>query len=406
MIRRAANETSVREKPTPPVASHSTPAGVPHARPRRILYFNSWSSAHGGSTTSLLDIVATLDRKKFDPLVMCPETGDLTTRLGEIRVPYIVRRSSRFNRDEIWRFLPEIPALARWLRAERIALVHGNTGAARRSLIMAARLAGIPYVQHVRNPVKNADRNLALRLSARIVANSDNTASSLASHPRFSRKTVTIYNAVDLTLYDASDERRSELGAVGRPLIGFVGHLVPNKGTRTVIDAMPHILARFPQALLAIVGCAPDGEESYEAECRARVAELGLDNHVRFTGYRRDVPALMRSFDVFVLPTRTETFGKVVIEAMAAGRPVVVSAVGGIPEIVSNPGLGTLISPDNPLAAAEGILKYLADPALAERVGQAGRGHVREHFSLDRMIERLQGLYDAVLAEAARGREQ
>jgi glycosyltransferase involved in cell wall biosynthesis len=122
---------------------------------------------------------------------------------------------------------------------------------------------------------------------------------------------------------------------------------------------------------------------------------------VRFLGYRRDVPALMRSFDVFVLPTRTETFGKVVIEAMAAGCPVVVSDVGGIPEIVSGPELGTLMPPDDPRATADGILTYLADPQLASRVGKTGRAHVREHFSLDRMVERLQALYDAVLADHA-----
>jgi glycosyltransferase involved in cell wall biosynthesis len=267
--------------------------------------------------------------------------------------------------------------------------------------VVAARLSGVPYVQHVRNPVKNADRNFAFRLAARIVANSHHTASSLLQDPRFASKTVTVYNAVDLSRYDARDNRREELTAEGRPVIGFVGHIVPNKGTMTVIDAMPQVLARIPDALLVIVGCAPEGEEEYERQCRARVAQLGLERHVRFTGYRRDVPALMRSFDVFVLPTRVETFGKVVIEAMAAGCPVVVSAVGGVPEVVSSPDLGTLMPPDDSAATAAGILDFLSDPARARRVGENGRMHVRAHFGLDGMVDTLQELYESVLRQSA-----
>lgn len=380
-----------------PVLSTASPPVRNAGAPRRILYFNSWSSAHGGSSTSLIDIVSRLDRSKFDPLVLCTDRGELTERLDEIRVPFVVRSSSRFSREEIWRFVPEVPSFVRWLRRERVALIHGNTGASRRSLVIAARLAAVPYLQHVRNPVKNADRNFAFRVAARIIANSQHTAASLLTHPRFASKTLTVYNAVDLSRYQASDNRRHEFGGGDRPLIGFVGHIVPNKGTMTVIEAMPAVLQSFPKAMLAIVGCAPDGEEAYEVECRNRVRELGLQDHVRFTGYRRDVPALMRSFDVFVLPTRTETFGKVVVEAMAAGCPVVVSAVGGIPEIVSSADLGTLMPADDPRATADGILKYLSNPELAARVGRNGRDHVWQNFSLDSMVRQLETIYDSVV---------
>jgi glycosyltransferase involved in cell wall biosynthesis len=364
---------------------------------RRVLYFNGWSSAHGGSSTSLIDIVSRLDPERFEPLVMCPDSGDLTDRLRVLGVRCVVRRSSRFSREEILQFVPEVPVLARWLRREGIALVHGNTGASRRSLVVACRLAGIPYLQHVRNPVKNARRSFAFRLASRIVANSHHTASALLADPLFAGKTVTIHNAVDLARYAATDDRRAELGGDAGPLIGFVGHLVPNKGTMTVIEAMPAVLESCPSARLIVVGCAPEGEEEYEAECRRRVDELGIGAQVLFTGYRRDVPALMRSFDVFVLPTRTETFGKVVIEAMAAGCPVVVSDVGGIPEIVSTPELGTLMPPDDAAAAAAGILRYLREPGLAARVGHAGQAHVREQFGLTGMVGRLQDLYEHVL---------
>jgi glycosyltransferase involved in cell wall biosynthesis len=106
----------------------------------------------------------------------------------------------------------------------------------------------------------------------------------------------------------------------------------------------------------------------------------------------------MRSFDVFAFPTRAEPFGKAVIEAMAAGCPVVASRVGGVPEIVSDPSLGTLIPPDDPQMLAEAILGYLCDAEGARRTGAAGCRHVMEEFGLERMVQRLQDLYDTVLS--------
>jgi glycosyltransferase involved in cell wall biosynthesis len=118
---------------------------------------------------------------------------------------------------------------------------------------------------------------------------------------------------------------------------------------------------------------------------------------VRFLGYRRDVPALMRTFDVFALPTRSEPFGKVVIEAMAAGCPVVASEVGGIPEIVTNPDLGKLIAPDDPAALAAAILDYLVNADRRRLIAQAGSVSVRDRFGMTAMLQRLQGIYDEVL---------
>ena len=172
---------------------------------------------------------------------------------------------------------------------------------------------------------------------------------------------------------------------------------MPRKGLDTLFRAMPKILRSQSGALLVIVGCAPPGEPEYEAECRRLAAELGIEQHVHFTGYRRDVPAWMRTFTVFALPTRSEPFGKVVIEAMAAGCPVVVSAVGGIPEIVREPSLGTLIPPDDPERLADEVLNYLTDRDMARRVGENAAQQVRERFSMRTMIGQLERLYESLI---------
>jgi glycosyltransferase involved in cell wall biosynthesis len=160
---------------------------------------------------------------------------------------------------------------------------------------------------------------------------------------------------------------------------------------------MYQVVREVPDALLVIVGCAPPDETEYETECRRLVRELGLDASVHFTGYRRDVPAWMHTFDTFALPTRAEPFGKVVIEAMAASKPVVASNVGGIPEIVHSPELGALIEPDDEHALARQLSRYLTDSALRERVGRLARESVYSRFSLEAMVGRLEHLYDTVL---------
>ena len=334
--------------------------------------------------------------------MVCPDEGELPERLRDMRIPVVIQKLSRWNRDEAWRFLTEVPRHATLLRRADVSLVHGNTSASRRSLLQAVQWLCVPYIQHVRNIVKEPRCQPGFRLAKRIVANSDSAARILRDDPLFSHKTITIHNGVDLSRYETTTDRREFLGAAGRPIIGFVGQIVPRKGVTTLIRAMPMVLASQPQALAVIVGCAPPDETEYESECRALVRELGVDASVRFVGYQRDVPSWMRTFDVFALPTRAEPFGKVVIEAMAAERPVVVSDVGGIPEIVSEPRLGTLIAPDDPAMLADGILRYLYDRDLARRVSRAGAHHVRGRFGVAAMVARLQALYDDVLGTVPR----
>lgn len=368
-------------------------------QPRTLLFVSSWSTAHGGSSTSLLDVVTNLDPDRYRPVVMCPVEGELPERLREARIPTVIRGIHRPTREELHRFLVEVPAHWRWLRSNDVALVHGNTSASRRSIVQAAVSAGVPYVQHVRNVVRNPQSNYGYAVAERIICNSDSSAAVFREDASFRGKTVTVYNAVDLSRYtDEHDTRRDELEVpASRPIVGFVGQLVPRKGVTTLIAAMADVVARIPDALCVIVGCAPPDETEYEAECRRLTSQLGLDAHVRFVGYRRDVPAFMRTFDLFALPTRSEPFGKVVIEAMSAGCPVVASRVGGIPEIVTNEDLGTLIPPDDPAALSAAVLSYLTDSRRRQAVGARGAASARARFGMPSMLQRLQALYDDVL---------
>jgi glycosyltransferase involved in cell wall biosynthesis len=364
---------------------------------------NSWSTAHGGSSTSLIDVVTNLDPARYRPIVMCPTEGDLPARLRDAHIPVVIRGINRPTREEMHRFVVEVPRHAVWLRSHHIALVHGNTSASRRSIVQAASCAGVPYIQHVRNTIHKTPSAYGYRVARQIICNSDATAATFRAHPSFAAKTVSLHNAVDLSQYTgANDTRREEL-SLGplRPVIGFVGQIVPRKGVTTLIAAMATVVSHVPDALLVIVGCAPPDETDYETECRRLVTTFGLDQHVRFVGYRRDVAPFMRTFDVFALPTRSEPFGKVVVEAMAAGCPVVATHVGGIPEIVTRPEVGTLIQPDDPAALSSALLTYLTDPDRRRQVGKDAADEARMRFGMTAMLGRLQALYDSVLNRGA-----
>jgi glycosyltransferase involved in cell wall biosynthesis len=138
-------------------------------------------------------------------------------------------------------------------------------------------------------------------------------------------------------------------------------------------------------------------ELSTAAELRVYASERGVDDLVTFEGFRADVPQVMADLDVFVLPSLWEGFGLVLVEAMAAGRPVVASAVGPISEIVVDGVTGLLVPPGDPDALAEAIVRLLQDPELAAALGRAGRARVERELRVDTMVTRTEALYDELL---------
>jgi glycosyltransferase involved in cell wall biosynthesis len=180
------------------------------------------------------------------------------------------------------------------------------------------------------------------------------------------------------------------------PLVGLVGRLVPVKDVPTFVRAARLLLERRPDVRFSIVG---DGEE--RAALEALVRAQGLADAVCFHGWRRDLPAVYGDLDVVVNCSRNEGTPVALIEALAAGRPVVATAVGGTPDLLGDGGFGTLVAPQDPVALADGIESALSDPQPARDRAQAGRAHVLAHHAVPRLLRDLDGLYRELLA--ARG---
>lgn len=192
----------------------------------------------------------------------------------------------------------------------------------------------------------------------------------------------------------AGDAFRRELGlAPDESLVGNVAHLADHKGQRYLLEAVPSVLAVFPRTRFVIVG-----EGELEGELKALAASLSLGDRLVFTGFRADVPAVLAALDLFVMPSHLEGLGTIVLDALAAGKPVVAARAGGIPDILQDGVEGLLVPPKDPESLSRAIRRVLADRGLAQRLAAAGRKRVEERFGVDAMVEGNLRLYQELAA--------
>jgi glycosyltransferase involved in cell wall biosynthesis len=191
-----------------------------------------------------------------------------------------------------------------------------------------------------------------------------------------------------------SRDLRREWGLDGRPLIGSIARLEPRKGLEVLIRATKGVVEEFPDALLLIAGSDPSG---YRSHLDRIVDELGLTSSVRFVGFQSDITSFLHSLDVFAFASRSEGFGQVVIEAMAASRPVVVSDIEPLNEIVQDERTG-LVCKSDPEPFARAIIETLRNPEATQERAQGGLKRVTEHFSAERMCDEMVSLYEDVVS--------
>lgn len=299
--------------------------------------------------------------------------------------------------------------LCRWLGERRIDLVHTHSYKPNlygRLAALLRRHEGLRMVAHYHNQYDNKwesdgglvyDTMLA-QSSDGLVACSGSVRDHVAERIWVPRERVeVILNGVEAQRF-AGGERaaaraRFELPA-DRPVVALVGRISEQKGQTEFIRAAALISREMPSALFLVVGSADDARLLDAAQ--GLVRELGLEENVRFTGHVTDMPALYAAIDVLAAPSRWEGFGLMLVEAMAAGKPIVATAVGAIPEVVVEDRTALLVPPKDHAALAAALLRLLRDPASAERMGACGVERARE-FSWERSGEKLAGLYDRIL---------
>jgi glycosyltransferase involved in cell wall biosynthesis len=283
--------------------------------------------------------------------------------------------------------------LARVFRAARVDIVHTHGHFAVNVLArIAARTAGARVLSHMH--IQNAFRsgpgrslqiaidNASARLCFSIVAVSDATRDDLVRQGYPAERLVTVHNGIERA------PAVTPVRLVDGPAVIEVARLAPVKGQHVLLEALVHI-----DASAILVGADLERGGAYELELRADAARAGVSDRVVFAGYRDDVAALLAGCDVFCLPSFAEGLPLVVLEAMAQGKPVVATPVGGTPELVVDGETGVLVPPGDADALARALTELLADAPRAARMGEAGRARVLAEFSAAAMVERVLGLY-------------
>jgi len=337
-------------------------------------------------------------------------------------------RGSRLEQEAQERGIPIVPLkisgyfhpaqilqLRRLLLEEEIALVHSQHSKDLATVVPAVKLTSrtIPVLlsKRVGSSVMKRDplHRFTYRYVSRVLAISDVIRRNvIATTPMAPDRVITLHHGVNITDFslakaDRSRFRRELGGSDAGLLIGFVGRFSPGKGLEEFLGAAAILVKNYPALRFAIVGEASYGEKDYEQAIRELCTGLNLDGVVTFTGFRTDVPDVMASFDIFAFPSHAESFGAVLVEAMALERPVVSTNCDGVVDIVVDGETGLYVNPGRADELARAIARLAEDRSLRERLGKAGRARVVELFDQEKQIARVEQIYLEVLKESADG---
>ena len=393
----------------------------------RILFVDH-TARMGGGEIALLNLIAAIDRGRYVPVVLLFADGPLREKLsaagiethllplsadvGDARKDALGKRpfsQLRTAVQALW-FVGRVRSAI--LRIQP-AVVHTNSLKADIIGGLAGRLAGAAVIWHVRDRIADdylpprvaaVFRWLARRIPHFVIANSQSTLRTLDKET----PGVAIPSGItDFHPWQVIHDGTQPLSdaALGVPksdllVVGLVGRLARWKGQHVFVEAARLLRSRCPSCRFQIIGSALFGENDYEREIRQTVDREGLTGVVEFTGFRSDVSEAIASLDILVHASITgEPFGQVIVEGMTAGKPVIATNGGGVPEIVEDGKTGLLVPMGDAPAMADAIERLAGDPALRLAMGQAGWQRVSDHFTIAHTVEKVQRVYDMLLGQ-------
>lgn len=388
--------------------------------PRRVLLFDHTAQL-GGGELALLDLVRFVDRSRVRPIVLLGSDGPLADRLHGIADVHILEISSEvlharkdsLGTSSLLKLKTTIDCLAYVLRliefiyTHDVELIHTNSLKADILGGIAGKITQTPVVWHIRDritedylprPAVWAMRKLCKSIPDFIIGNSAATIETLDL--KGACPTMAVGSGVDIRLYEQAEmsDTLASRYEKRKARVGLIGRICPWKGQHIFLRAAAEVLQRFPETQFQIIGAALFKEQQYELEMHELARSLGIEQAVEFTGFRNDVPSLIRELDLIVHASTTgEPFGQVIVQGMAAGKPVVATNGGGVPEIVVNGTTGLLVPMNDSPALGAAICELLADPEMAGAMGKAGRTRVLEHFTIEQSARKVEAVYADVL---------
>lgn len=363
------------------------------------------ASKIGGGNRVLMDIVARLDRSRYKPHLIVPEPGPLIDWMTSHGVPHDVVPGADYTgwASTLRRAAQMLPIFMR----SRVRIVHAMAETCYRAAAIAGTVMGAARIVHFGYPPDLPKLHASLPVGPDALVGCYNEQArelgELVGRFRPTCRAVGIPNGIDIDRFTVgptiSSPLRARAGDASHVVLA-VGHLSEVKGHSTFLRAAALVATSHPRCRFWLLG-----DETTEKGARSRfetlVQEIGIRDRVEFLGWRPDVPDVLQASDVVALPSLHEGLPLAVLEAMACGRPIVATPVGGVTEAVKDGHTGFLIPPNEPQALAKVICDLLDDESLRCQLGQQARVVIEKHFSLPRVIERVEHLYQELLGGAS-----
>jgi len=304
------------------------------------------------------------------------------------------------------KFFSSLVNLSLFLKREKVDLINAHGYRDHFLCVLAGRIAGVKVIvrtKHNHVPLKSGffSRFIYGHLTDRIVAISEHIREVMLQSGLQPEHVTTIHTAVNIKQISPTPKNHKlvkEFNLLpGKPVIGTVARLSDRKGIDFLLDAVKILADDGKHFTCLIVGGGGSKTQSKIDLLKHKAEALNISQHLVFTGWRSDIPEILSLFDIFILPSLAEGLGRSMLESMAAGKPVVASNVGGIPEAVEDGKTGILVPPQDYHALAKAISFLLDNPEKTEVMGRAGRERAKKMFSEEGMIENICSLYEELL---------
>lgn len=370
--------------------------------PQTVLYVVQ-AAFFAGAERALLLLLCGLDKARYRPHVIVGTDGEMLAQLQAAEIPHthVELEYTNWRRPVAWaRSVRRIVGMARSVGA---SLVHANGVPGFQPAGYAARWLRIPAVVHVRGRLPGYSWFLKPGFERALFVSQHMLDYALELEPKaFRPGCEVVYDGVVVPELPSEAERQARLAEFsvpnGVPSVVLSGQVVEVKGIWEFIEAARILAAAGVEATYIVLGDDLRGQGETRRMAEARVRELGLASCFRFLGFRRDAPALIPIFDIAAVPSHVEPLGNATLEAMASGRPVVGSRVGGIPEMIVDNVTGFLTPARDAAALADALRRLIQDIDLRARFGRAGRERAISAFSVAAHAAHVQRIYDQVLA--------
>jgi glycosyltransferase involved in cell wall biosynthesis len=395
----------------------------------------------GGSATGLYDLVAGINKSLFEPVILFYEHNYYSDRFKELGVEVLhlnksgnttpatgmkrniltgtglsslnVYRSTKKIYRILFNELPVAWRISRIIKAKDIDIIHHNNDLSlNRPSVIAAAIARKPQISHVRWLTDYSSDKIAYFL--------DRNTSRFVDFFIYMSKAIektyvplgiaaergeVINDPFDLKIYveamSFSEQIRNEFGVRDKDnLISNVGRIMPWKGQDYFLESLVEVVNAFPNTKALVVGAPEPGQGSkdFYQELKKKAKELGIYHNVIFTGFRKDIPAIMAASDIVVhSASEPEPFGRVIVEAMASGRPVIATAAGGAAEIFEDQKTGILVQPKDATSMSKAIIQLLGDKDFARKMGNLAQVDVKNRFTVEQHISAVQNIYSRIL---------